>query len=73
MIRLGGRWKCTIFDEIFFHLASRPDLDTLQTTAHNITLSLIERMQKAVDHRFPDYLTCHVSRTAKLFVNSAAI
>lgn len=60
MIRLGGRWKCTISDEIFFHLASRPNLDTLQTTAHNITLSLIERMEKAVDQPFPglSHLSC---------------
>ncbi|CAD6592702.1 MAG: hypothetical protein ASARMPRED_006638 [Alectoria sarmentosa] len=59
-IRLGGRWKCTISDEVFFHLASRPNLDTLQISAQNITPNLIKRMQKAVDQPFPglSHLSC---------------
>ena len=58
-IHLWGGLEDVLSDEVYFHLASRPNLAALATGDDNIlTLSLIKRMQEVVDQPFPklDYL-----------------
>ena len=50
----------SIHDDVYVHLASRPNLTSLETN-HTITLGLINQMQGAVQQPFPElvHLKCH--------------
>lgn len=66
-IHLWGGLKDVVSDEVYFHLASRPNLARLATGDDNIlTLSLIRGMQEVVDRPFPklDYLLCFAESSA---------
>ena len=66
-IHLWGGLKDVVSDEVFLHLASRPDLARLATGDDNIlTRSLIKRLPEVVDQPFPklDYLLCFVESSA---------
>lgn len=59
-IHLGPRLKDVISDEVYVHLASRPNLVALRTSFKVLTPGLVKRMQEVVDQPFPElvYLMC---------------
>lgn len=58
-VRLGYDYEISLSDQVYVHLASRPNLALLQTSFRSTTLS-ITQTQEVVDQPFPElsYLQC---------------